>query len=76
MMRIEVRFLMLSEYRVKKFIESLKMKSAELEKARRDGEKQSQAEILAEQKAMHEQTPESIVELENTKNHGKTAARK
>jgi hypothetical protein len=76
MMRIEVRFLMLSEYRVKKFIESLKMKSAELEKVRRDGEKQSQAEILAEQKVLHEQTAESISELENTKKHGKTATRK
>ena len=71
MMRIEVRYIMMSAYRTKRFIETLKGKAAEISKATSVGQKQSDAEVLAEQIAIHEQTPESITELESLKKHGK-----
>jgi len=68
MMRVEVRYLTLSEYRVKRFIELFPKKCAEIEAAVKSGQKkQSDAEILAEEKVLSEKTAESIKELETIK---------
>lgn len=70
LMRIETRYITMSDYRTRRFIETIKGKSAEIYKAVPKS-KQSEEEILAEEKAKSEQTAESIMELEAVKKKGK-----
>jgi hypothetical protein len=66
LMRIETRYITMSDYRTRRFIETIKGKSAEIYKVVPKS-KQSDEEILAEEKVKSEQTAESIMELETIK---------
>jgi hypothetical protein len=70
LMRIETRYITMSDYRTRRFIETIKGKSAEIYKVVPKS-KQSDEEILAEEKVKSEQTAESIMELEAVKKKGK-----
>lgn len=69
LMRIETRYITMSDYRTRRFIETIKGKSAEIYKVVPKS-KQSDEEILAEEKVKSEQTAESIMELEAVKKKG------
>jgi hypothetical protein len=70
LMRIETRYITMSDYRTRRFIETIKGKSAEIYKVVPKS-KQSDEEILSEEKVKSEQTAESIMELEAVKKKGK-----
>lgn len=63
MMRVELRWVGMSKYRMGRFIDTFQKKCKEL-----DGQpKQSDEEILAEEKVLSEKTEESVKELETIK---------
>lgn len=68
MMRVELRWVGMSKYRMGRFIDTFQKKCRELDDAAKAGQpKQPDEEILAEEKVLSEKTEESVKELETIK---------